>query len=115
MYEYRARLLKRVDADTLRLEVDQGLDCTIRLTVRLAGIDAPEMSTEEGRQAAAFVDAWLQEHAPDGIVLLRTVKDRKEKYGRYLGVVFPLSLLDGAMVPDLATVLLATGHARPYP
>jgi micrococcal nuclease len=115
VYEYRARIIKRVDADTLHLEVDLGLDCRLRLTVRLAGINAPELSTAEGKEAAAFVDAWLVENAPDGMVLLRTVKDTREKYGRYLGVLFPLAILDGASVTDLSAALLSAGRAVVYP
>ena len=113
MYEYGARVLRVVDADTLHLDVDLGCDVSLAMTVRLAGVDAPERNTLAGRTAAAHVARWLDEHAPvddTGAhrVRVRTVKDRREKFGRYLAHV-----LDDAG-DSLAAHLVATGHAVPY-
>lgn len=115
MYEYRATILRRVDADTLHVEVDLGIDVRHLLTIRLAGINAPELSTPEGKNAAAYVDLWIREHTGAGEIVLRTIKDRREKYGRYLGLIYPVELLVNALVPSLNDDLLAAGHAVPYP
>lgn len=84
MYEYKARVVKVVDGDTLHLDVDLGCDSHLMMTVRLAGIDAPEIRTNEGKVSKAWVENWL-EARPN--LILRTIKDTREKYGRYLGVV----------------------------
>lgn len=88
MYEYRARVIDVVDGDTFRLEVDLGLDILHRITVRLFGVSTPEVRGEEreaGLQAKAFVESLIPKET---LVLISTVKDRREKYGRYLAVVY---------------------------
>jgi endonuclease YncB( thermonuclease family) len=80
----------------------------VNLTVRLLGVNAPEMKTAAGRTAKAWVTAWLADHAPDGKVVLKTTKDRHEKYGRYLGTVY------GHDLRNLNGDLLAAGQAVPY-
>ena len=42
MYEYRAKVLRIIDGDTLKLEIDLGLKTSTKQKVRLAGIDTPE-------------------------------------------------------------------------
>ena len=108
MYEYRAALLRVVDADTLWLEVDVGLDIRNRLTVRLYGLNAPEKSTAAGAAATGYTTRWLTATPRLG---LRTVKDKREKYGRYLGIVYDLDQPDA---PTLNELLVADGHAQPY-
>lgn len=83
MYEYKARILKVVDGDTVHIEIDLGLETSRRIVCRLARINAPEMSTPEGLAAKQYLQALL---APDSVggVTVRTIKDRKERYGRYL-------------------------------
>lgn len=101
MYEYNATVTKVVDADTLHVVVDLGMDIFTKKTIRLAQIDAAERNTQEGMAAKAFVESLL----PMGKqVLLRTIKDKREKYGRYLAVV----IVDGA---NLNAALVTAGHA----
>lgn len=108
MYEYRAHVLRVVDGDTVRLAVDLGCDVVINMTVRLCGLNCPEMNTPEGVAAKDFTLAWLTEATTfDRAVVLRTVKDRREKYGRYLGEI----LSDEGS--SLNTALLAGDHAVP--
>lgn len=97
-------VVKRVvDGDTLVVDLDQGWRSWRHdERVRLAGVNAPELDTAEGKAAAAFVRALL----PAGTVV--TVVSRElDKYGRVLGVV---RLEDGRLLADL---LLTSGHARP--
>ncbi len=107
MFERRATVTKVVDGDTLHIAADLGCDVTVRMTVRLAGVHAPETSTPEGRTARAFVEEWVAQNGP--VLRLRTVKDRREKYGRYLADLLPL--VEGG---SLCQALLDTGHAVPY-
>lgn len=107
MYEYLAHLVKVVDADTLHVTVDCGFDVHLGMTLRLYGVDAPETSTEEGKKAKTFAEDWFRRFGPD--FFLSTVKDKKEKYGRYLGTCYDLHQTECLNV-DLVT----NGHARPY-
>lgn len=85
MYEYTATILRVVDGDTVHADVDLGCDIHMNMTIRLFGINAPEMKTPEGRAAEAFLGTLI----PEGTeILLVTHKDKKEKYGRYLGDIF---------------------------
>jgi micrococcal nuclease len=86
MYCYHADTIRVVDGDTLHVRVDLGLDARLDVTLRLAKINAPEMSTERGVKAKEFVVQWLAQHP--GRIIVCTIKDRREKYGRYLVEVF---------------------------
>jgi endonuclease YncB( thermonuclease family) len=108
VYEYSARLIKLVDGDTLHAAIDLGLDINTKLTIRLYGVNAPEVSTPQGREAAMWVADWFHDHCPENTFVLRTTKDKKEKYGRYLGTVIASN---GAVLNE---DLLAGGHAVPY-
>lgn len=82
MYEYRCSVIKTVDGDTVDCIVDVGFRVSIEMRFRLAGINAPEMKTPEGPASKAR----LSELMPVGSTLIvRTNKDKQEKYGRYLG------------------------------
>ncbi len=105
MYEYRTTILRHLDADTSWVNVDLGFDTHIKISVRWAGINAPEMSTSEGVSARkALVD-----RLPEGSTCtLRTIKDKKEKFGRYLGIFID------AGGNNLNDWLIEQGHAAHY-
>lgn len=105
MYEYRATIVKHVDADTTRVIIDLGLDVAVRATIRWASINAPEISTPEGEDSLVALKTML----PEGTrCILRTTKDRREKYGRYLGTFY---LDDGTNMNDW---LVKNGFATAY-
>jgi micrococcal nuclease len=84
MYEYRCSIAKVIDGDTVDVVIDLGFCVSIQMRIRMNGINAPEMSTPEGKAAKAFLEGML----PVGSqLLLKTDKDHKEKYGRYLGTL----------------------------
>lgn len=102
MYEYFATIDKVVDGDTVHVTIDLGLDCAIKATIRISGIDAPEISTDAGKAAKEYASSLL----PVGErVVLRTIKDKREKFGRYLGII-----LTGPGT-DFATQMVKAGHA----
>jgi micrococcal nuclease len=85
LYIRNARVIRIVDGDTLHLDVDLGFDSRISTSCRLDGIDTPEMKTPAGKVAKARLEALL----PVGTELvMQTVKDNREKYGRYLTTIF---------------------------
>jgi len=116
MYEYKAKLVSVVDGDTVRVDVDLGLNIHTYLTLRLAGINAPELGTPEGVAAKAYLVAATG----DGSLVIRTVKDRREKYGRYLAHLWHVS--EGTFaafgfvpsVPSINDRMVADGQAVAY-
>lgn len=81
MYEYQCLVEKIVDGDTVDVKIDLGFDVSVNARLRLSGINAPEMNTEAGKAAKAR----LAELIPvSSVCKIKTFKDRKEKYGRYL-------------------------------
>ena len=104
MYEYMGNVVSVHDADTITVDVDLGFDVHFTIPLRLYGINAPELSTEEGKAARD----WMQAQLPTGYpVKIQTYKDRKEKYGRYLATVW-----DG--LRNLNEELVANNMAVPY-
>jgi micrococcal nuclease len=94
MYQYKAIIQKVVDGDTLKIAIDLGLSVWIHdEKIRLYGINTPEVygvkkgtpEWEEGNKASEFVKSILKEKDE---ILIQTIKDKQEKYGRYLGLVY---------------------------
>jgi endonuclease YncB( thermonuclease family) len=106
-YRYRARLVRLVDADTARFEVDMGLRITHELVVRLKGCNAAEKTTPSGQHAITYATRWYAQNAdPDGWLVLETAKDPGDKFGRWLATV-----RDVAGGRDLTADLIAAGFA----
>ncbi len=114
MYEYRGSIVRVVDGDTVHVHLDLGINVAIDLTLRLYGINAPEMSTPEGVAAKAHLIELLQGGPGTTTnfqpLTIRTVKDRREKYGRYLGTL--IRTADGL---DVNQSMLSDGFAVVYP
>lgn len=83
MYEYRARVLRVVDGDTVDFEVDLGFSVKIKIRTRLAGVDTPERGHEDWSRATAACESLLMEQQDrDGYVNIKTSKTGK--YGRWI-------------------------------
>jgi micrococcal nuclease len=106
MYEYQATVLRVVDGDTMHFDLDLGIDVHIRIGCRVAHINAPEMSTAEGKAAKAWAVTWLTANGP--MFTVRTIKDHQEKYGRYLVEILSAS---GA---DFGSAMITAGQAVAY-
>lgn len=103
-WTYPRSIVRRVvDADTLDVTLDLGMEVSMRARVRLAGVDAPERGTVAGNLADRFVRDLL----PAGGEVT-VISHERDKYGRLLGAIH---LAGGE---SLAQLLLAAGHARPY-
>ncbi len=91
MYTYKALLIRVVDADTVRLELDVGFHMRRQdQPYRLLRIDAPELSTQAGKDAKAA----LEQHLLGKMLVATTYKS--DSFGRYLAELFA----DGENVSD---------------
>ena len=106
LYNYKAFVERVIDGDTLKLEIDTGFDEQCRETIRLRGIDCPELDTPEGQAAKRFVEREL---AYCDFIILKSTRTRKEKWGRYLGDIFYTD--KAGKQQYLNNRLLETGHA----
>lgn len=107
MYHYRAAVLKVVDGDTVHLDCDLGFDIRREDSFRLAHIDAPEMSTPEGVAAKQWLADQLA--AMGGVIEITTLKDRREKFGRFLCEIWHS---DPPVMLNLE--MIEAGHAVAY-
>lgn len=104
MYEYQASVLRVIDGDTIDVEVDLGMHVFTKTRLRLLGINAPEKNTAAGKDALRYLAGVL----PVGsLVVIRTEKDKTEKYGRWLATVL-------AGLDDVNEMMVETGHAVHY-
>lgn len=112
MYEYWGMVVKVHDGDTVKMDIDLGLSIWKRSeSLRLLGINAPEVlgaSREAGLAARDALHALVMGQR----VRVRTVKDDKDKYGRYLASLFVVDA-QGVEI-DVNAWMLANGHAVPY-
>ena len=83
MFEYKGEIVKVVDADTIDVMLDLGFSIFSKQRFRLARINAPEMSTDEGKLSKEV----LIKNTPLGTKC--TLKSLgKDRYGRYIGEVY---------------------------
>ena len=99
---YPAVVIRVVDGDTVRMQLDLGLHIWRTDNCRIAGINAPEMSTPEGRDAKAYAELLL----PVGAAVTFHSK-ALDKYGRPLGDID----IGGT---DFGAAMIAAGQAVPY-
>ena len=88
MYQYKAQVKAVIDADTIDVLIDLGFGVHTMQRLRLYGIDAPEMRSEAGKIAKEYVKSVLLGADASMFVYVRTIKDKKDKYGRKLAVVY---------------------------
>lgn len=92
LYHYKAKVISIYDGDTIRVEIDLGFGlkwCGVDgkgVSIRLAGINAPEVRGEE-RESGLISRDFLRNLILEKEITLKTIKDATEKYGRYLGII----------------------------
>jgi micrococcal nuclease len=112
LYYYKVKeIIKIVDGDTVDLGIDLGFDLTVKIRVRMAGINAWESRTrnlaekKKGLAAKARLKEMCEESFAKGTLKICTKE--KGKYGRYLGVLYA----GGKSINDW---LVKEGHAHVY-
>ena len=92
MYEYKARVVKVIDGDTVDVDIDLGFGIWIKdERVRIMGIDTPESRTRdkvEKKFGLAAKERLKQLLGKDTVLKTQVNKngeDMKGKFGRILG------------------------------
>lgn len=107
MYEYRAYVRKVYDGDTVTVDIDLGFDIVLQnQKIRLVRINTPEVRGPQREDGLKSRDA-LRKKIGNKWVNLKTEKDKKGKYGRWLGEVW----LEEVCINDW---LLSEGLAEVY-
>ena len=107
--DYAARLVRVIDGDTLVAEVDVWPRLTTTVSIRLRGVQAPEMGGRAGsaceREAAIEAREFVIDTLPEAF------RVQQVEEGTYPGRIIADVLIDGV---SLSYLLLTHGHAVPY-
>lgn len=89
LYEYKGKVIKIVDGDTIDIQVDLGFSIYINQRVRLYGIDTPELNSKNPteRLASLHIKSYLNLQWLNQDVYIKSVKG-EDKYGRYLALIY---------------------------
>jgi len=87
LYIYNATVISVYDGDTITCDVDCGFGIILRKQkIRLYGVDTPEIRGDEKEKGKISRDK-LREKILNKDIVLETIKDKKGKYGRWLGII----------------------------
>ena len=88
VYTYKAFVTSVYDGDTITCDIDCGFGVVLKKQkIRLYGLNAPEVRGESKDLGIVTRDK-LRERILNKDIYLKTLKDKKGKYGRYIGTVF---------------------------
>ena len=114
MYEYKAKVVKIVDGDTVDVDIDLGFGVTLKdERVRIMGIDTPESRTSDkvekvfGLAAKERVKQIIEKDTVLKTFAAKDGEDMKGKFGRILG-----DFIIGDKM--LTEILIEEGHAVKY-
>ena len=115
MYEYKCKVLRVVDGDTVDVDIDLGFGIVLSYErVRIMGIDTPESRTRDkveklfGKASKYKLESLLGETAVLKTQINKDGEDMKGKFGRVLG---DFVTEDGRMATE---VMIDEGHCVPY-
>ena len=118
MYEYKAKVVKVIDGDTVDVDIDLGFGIILSdERVRIMGIDTPESRTRDkvekkfGLAAKKRLTELLGKSSVLKTQINKNGEDMKGKFGRILGD-FQVYNIDSWK--PVTEVMIAEGHAVPY-
>ena len=115
MYEYRCKIVKIIDGDTVDVDIDLGFGVWMhKERVRLYGIDTPESRTRDldEKKYGLIAKDMIKKFMPvDSFQTLITEKDKSGKYGRILG---KFKVNDGNYDIILNDWMITNHHAVAY-
>ncbi len=120
MYEYRCKVVKIVDGDTVDVDIDLGFGIWLKdERVRMMGIDTPESRTSDkveklfGLAAKSKLKELLGKTAVLKTQVNKDGEDMKGKFGRILGDFDVYDIEKDAWRPA-TDILIETGNAVAY-
>ncbi len=120
MYEYKATVVKIVDGEIGRVDIDLGFGVILKdERVRIMGIDTPESRTRDkvekqfGLAAKRRLKELLGKHCVLKTQIARDGEDMRGKFGRVLGDFNVYDSSKDAWRP-VTDVLVEEGHAVAY-
>jgi len=116
-FVYEAKVIEIHDGDTIKVEIDLGFQMKFTDKIRFYGLNAPELKIRNenkklvenplGTQTLNIVKDFIK---PGDTIVIETVKDKKEKFGRYLANIY---VTKGSEQIFLNDHLLNNGFAVP--
>ena len=86
-YQYPALVVSVYDGDTITVNIDLGFGVELKKQkIRLYGINTPEIRGSS-RDLGIISRDYVREKILDKNIMLQSIKDKKGKYGRWLGIV----------------------------
>ena len=108
-WTFECTVTRVVDGDTIELMVDVGFRLTYRDKFRLAHIDAPELKTDKGKAAKAWLENLIKDidNDPNAGFEVRVIKHGKYRWIGDVGIVE-----NGIHQTTLSKSLVAAGYAK---
>lgn len=105
--DLKVTLVRVYDGDTIVVKIDEAPDVFCQMSVRIYGIDCPEMRSKSKKERALAQKAkmFTESKLVEKSIVLRNV--RRDKYFRLLA---DIEVKDG----DLGTLILNEGLGKPY-
>ena len=109
LYHYKAFVTQVYDGDTVTVDIDLGLHTWMKgEKLRLYRINAPELRGEE-KEAGKISRDYLKKLVWKKELVIETIKDKREKYGRYLAEIW--LPLDNCRYMNVNDELVKKGYA----
>ena len=110
MYEYKCKVTRVVDGDTVDIDIDLGFGVWLhKERVRIYGIDTPESRTRDKveKRFGLLAKEFVKQFVKGSSVILRTQKyDAKGKFGRILGdIIVDNKSLSDTMIQEHHAVI----------
>ena len=117
MYEYKIKLDRVVDGDTVDAYIDLGFDVSVKKRIRFMGINTPESRTRDLEEKAKGLAAKERvKELLEGCENIKLTSHGVGKYGRCLGELF-IDVVDDREKLTMESVnqlLIREGHAKEY-
>ena len=117
MYEYKIKLDRVIDGDTVDAYIDLGFDVSVKKRIRFMGINTPESRTRDLEEKARGLAAKERvQELLEGCENIKLTSHDVGKYGRCLGELF-IDIVDDREKLTMESVnqlLIKEGHAKEY-
>lgn len=111
LYNYKGFVIDVYDGDTCRIDIDLGFNLGMNNEkIRLARINAPEIRGASRLEGIKSRD-YLRKLILNKEVLVKTYKDRKGKFGRYLADIW---IKIGSQYVNVNDDLVEKNYAKKY-